>query len=122
MIPPMILLCFCKAKVAVTLCKISPKACLSLLPLYHQSPGLVSACVNQLNILYLTIDDLINYYSSHLSLLIKLKHLFWVLIFRQLFNSSCYFQVAKVTNLQVNVVYIHSPTIFEISFREFNQN
>lgn len=82
-IPPMILLCFCKDKVAVTLCKLSPKACFSQLPLYRQSPGLVSAYVNQLSILCLTNDDLINYFSSHLPLVIKLKHLFWISIFRQ---------------------------------------
>lgn len=35
----------------------------------------------------------------------------------ELFNSSCYFQVTDVTNLQANV-YIHSPIMFEVSFRE----
>lgn len=36
----------------------------------------------------------------------------------ELFSSSCYFQVTEVTKLQANVVYIHSPLMFEVSFRE----
>lgn len=36
----------------------------------------------------------------------------------ELLNSSCYFQVTEVTNFHTNVVYIHSPVKFEVSFRE----
>lgn len=73
------------------------------------SPGCCLA--NLFNVPYLTIDDLINHYLFHLSLLVTFLHFFFFLgttLWAKLFNPSWYFWVAEVANLQKNVVCMYS--------------